>query len=247
MLTAPLAPDPRRGLDVNVHGVLNTLDAAGFCGVRKVVLASSIAVYGDAVVDGADESTGFQHRTGAPRRTLDALSKLIGETLGELYAHRYGLGFAALRIPSVYDERQHERGVNALHILDAYRSVRAGRAPVLHGAGQDAHDFVYVGDVARPLRTGPGTSTRSPSRWEGPRRASRDGRAGCRGSGAPARHPAGRPRLGRRRCRGDRIVINHMSGTVEVTARGDHRGSSAVGMIRTARRNMRGHVEAVLR
>ncbi len=57
--------------------------------------------------------------------------------------------YIALRYSTVYGERQHHRGVNALHIIESYERIKAGERPVIAGDGSEAHDYVYVGDVAR--------------------------------------------------------------------------------------------------
>jgi UDP-glucose 4-epimerase len=80
---------------------------------------------------------------------LYASSKIIGENLLRLYKQRYGLDYIALRYSTVYGERQHHRGVNALHIIESYERIKAGEQPVIAGDGSEAHDYVYVGDVAR--------------------------------------------------------------------------------------------------
>jgi UDP-glucose 4-epimerase len=66
-----------------------------------------------------------------------------------LYQQRYGLGTVALRYATVYGERQHHRGVNALHIIASYERIKAGQPPILPGDGSEGHDYIYVGDVAR--------------------------------------------------------------------------------------------------
>src|SRR5689334_5242273 len=55
----------------------------------------------------------------------------------------------ALRYATVYGERQHHRGVNALHIIASYERIKAGQPPILPGDGREGHDYIYVGDVAR--------------------------------------------------------------------------------------------------
>ncbi len=148
-LTVALARDPRLGLDVNITGTLNTFEAARIAGVKKVVTASSIAVYGSAVGGQSTESTGFASMGVAPPRALYALSKLAGEQLGWMYHREHGLGFAAMRYGSVYGERQHDRGVNVLSIIHAYQAIRQGQAPQLGANADSGHDLVYVGDAAR--------------------------------------------------------------------------------------------------
>ena len=147
-LVIPLAKNPRLGLRVNVEGMVNTLDAARQCGVEKVVLASSISVYGDSITGVVTEATPFGSTSLSPAFAIYALSKLIGEQLGCLYASGEGPEFSAVRFATVYGERQHDRGLNALQMIKAYESIKAGRAPVIMGSGEDGHDFIYVGDAA---------------------------------------------------------------------------------------------------
>ena len=135
------------GLDVNITGVRNTLDAARLSGVKKVVLASSIAVYGSET-ELHEVSTPLAHAGQSPPFVLYAASKLIGENLGRLYAGRYDLAFNAVRFATVYGERQHARGINALHSLDSYRKLRAGEAPVIIGDGSEVHDYIHAEDAA---------------------------------------------------------------------------------------------------
>ena len=65
-----------------------------------------------------------------------------------MYAGRYGLEFNAVRFSTVYGERQHARGVNALHILDSFQKLLAGEAPVIIGDGTEVHDYIHAEDAA---------------------------------------------------------------------------------------------------
>lgn len=148
LLTSPLSADPRKGLEVNILGLQNHLDAARFAGVRKVVLASSIAVYGNDIDGLVDESRGWGGEGISPAFAMYGLTKRIGEQLGRYYATAYGLDFTAARYSTVYGERQHDRGVNTLVIPRTIENVRDGRRPELVAGGHDAHDFIHVRDVA---------------------------------------------------------------------------------------------------
>jgi UDP-glucose 4-epimerase len=148
-LTLPLTQNPQLALDVNVRGMINVLDACRFRGVKKIVFSSSVAVFGDPASDTVDEATGFGWQTVGPGLALYASTKIIGESLCKLYQQRYGIEYIALRYSTVYGERQHHRGLNALWIIETYEKVKAGIAPVLPGDGSEVHDYIYVGDVAR--------------------------------------------------------------------------------------------------
>lgn len=148
-LTLPLSQNPGLGLDVNVRGMFNIVEACRYQGVKKVVFSSSVATFGDPEADAVDETTPFRWHTTPPALALYASSKIIGENLLRLYQQRYGLHYVALRYSTVYGERQHHRGVNALHIIESYDRIKQGERPVIPGDGTEAHDYVYVGDVAR--------------------------------------------------------------------------------------------------
>jgi UDP-glucose 4-epimerase len=148
-LTLPLSQNPGLGLDVNVRGMFNIVEACRFHTVKKVVFSSSVATFGDPEVESIDETTPFRWHTAPPALALYASSKIIGENLLRLYHQRHGLDYVALRYSTVYGERQHHRGVNALHIIDSYERIKRGEPPVISGDGTEAHDYIYVGDVAR--------------------------------------------------------------------------------------------------
>ena len=148
-LTLPLSQNPGLGLEVNVQGMFNIVEACRHKGVKKVVFSSSVAPFGDPQSDGVDETAPFRWHTAPPALALYASSKIIGENLLRLYKQRHGLDYVALRYSTVYGERQHHRGVNALHIIESYERIKRGEPPVIPGDGTEAHDYVYVGDVAR--------------------------------------------------------------------------------------------------
>jgi UDP-glucose 4-epimerase len=147
-LTLPFSENPAAGADVNVTGMINTLEAARLSGPRRIVFASSVAVYGSDVDGVIDESRAFRASGISAASAAYGASKLMGESLGRLYAERYGVDFWALRFSTVYGERQHARGINALYILEAMQAAAAGRRVVVRGSGHEAHDYLYAGDAA---------------------------------------------------------------------------------------------------
>ncbi len=148
-LTLPLAQNPQLGLSVNVQGQINVLEACRYRGVKRVVLSSSIATYGDPHADLIDETNPFEWQTLSPAGVLYGASKIIGENLLRLYHQKHGLGTVSLRYSSVYGERQHYRGVNALYIIETYDKILKGERPAIPDDGSEVHDYVHAGDVAR--------------------------------------------------------------------------------------------------
>ena len=84
--------DPLATNETNITGTLNVLIAARDNGVRKVVFASSCAVYGDAPTLLQKEDT--------PPNPISpyALTKLVGEYYCHLFRQIYGLSTVCLRL-----------------------------------------------------------------------------------------------------------------------------------------------------
>ncbi|MGI5492344.1 NAD-dependent epimerase/dehydratase family protein [Microtetraspora malaysiensis] len=132
--------DPLHDARVNVEGTLNVLEAARRSGARKVVYASSVAVYGRpaAIPVPGDAPT--------DPRSPYAASKLSGEVYLSAYSALHGLEYTALVLSNVYGPRQSpegEAGVVAI-FTDA---LLAGRPTVLYGDGSQTRDYVFVEDV----------------------------------------------------------------------------------------------------
>ncbi|WP_160121762.1 NAD-dependent epimerase/dehydratase family protein [Rhodovarius lipocyclicus] len=151
LMTLNMDRDAWTGLDVNIRGVQNGLEAARVNGVKKFVFASSNAVYGygPGIKGELVEGTPFHSAGAPPAAILYGATKIIGEQLCRDYYRKHGLDYVVLRYSTVYGERQHYRAANALYIIETYDAVRAGRPPKVFGDGSETKHFVYVGDLAR--------------------------------------------------------------------------------------------------
>jgi len=148
-LTLPLSQNPALGLSVNVQGQVNVLEACRYRGVKRVIFASSTAVYGEPLPGVMTEDTPFNFAPFSPAAALYSATKLIGENLLRLYHQKHGIQTASLRFATVYGERQHYRGVNALYIMENYDRIKKGERPLIPDDGLEVHDFIHVSDVAR--------------------------------------------------------------------------------------------------
>lgn len=148
-LTLPLAQNPGLGLAVNVQGQSNVLEVCRYRGVKRIIFSSSTAVYGEPVPGVMDETTAANLAAFQPAAALYSASKLIGEHLCRLYDQKHGISSLSLRYATVYGERQHYRGVNALYIMENYDRIRRGERPVIPDDGNEVHDYIHVSDVAR--------------------------------------------------------------------------------------------------
>ena len=153
-MTLSMDRDPWAGLDVNIRGVQNALEACRANKVRKAVFASSNAVYGYGpnLMGDLAESTPFHSVGVPPAAVLYGASKIIGEALCRDYRRRFGLDYVVLRYCTVYGERQHYRATNALYIIETLDKVKRGERPQVLGDGSETKHFVYVGDLARANR-----------------------------------------------------------------------------------------------
>lgn len=125
----------------NVLGTLEVLEAARAAGVRRLVLASSSAVYGDSLEPAQREDQ--------PPRPLSpyALQKFTAEQYGRLFHRLYGLETVALRFFNVFGPRQAADSPYSGVIARFCRCFLAGEPPRIFGDGRQSRDFVYVTDV----------------------------------------------------------------------------------------------------
>jgi UDP-N-acetylglucosamine 4-epimerase len=135
--------DPATSHDVNVTGFLNVLDAARGAGVRRVVYASSSAVYGDH--PGLPK---VEDATGRPLSPY-AATKAADELYAHAYANAYGLETIGLRYFNVFGPRQDPQGAYAAVIPLWFAGLFGGPAPFLNGDGLTSRDFSYVANVGQ--------------------------------------------------------------------------------------------------
>jgi UDP-glucose 4-epimerase len=81
-------------------------------------------------------------------------TKIAGEQMCRALHHRYRktekhFDYVGLRYMNVYGPRQDYRGAYVAVIMKILDRLDAGLAPICHGDGSQAFDFVYVGDCAR--------------------------------------------------------------------------------------------------
>jgi UDP-glucose 4-epimerase len=134
--------DPKLCLEVNGQGTLNVFTSAVKCGLKRLVYASSSAVYGDLPSP--------QTETDAPRpNTPYAAIKLLGEHLGLFYSQTASLTTVSLRYFNVYGPRQSADGADAGVVPIFVKAVSEGRSPIVYGNGLQTRDFIHVRDVVR--------------------------------------------------------------------------------------------------
>jgi UDP-glucose 4-epimerase len=148
-MATSIGQDPWAGLDVNIRGLQNALEACRYQAVKKIVISSSAGVYGALHDEPTDEESPLRWHALPPGRVLYGASKIAGEGLARLYHQRHGIDFVALRYTAVYGERQHGRALVGGHMAETCRRLRRGEPPIVEGDGRQEQDYIYAGDVAR--------------------------------------------------------------------------------------------------
>ena len=138
--------DPYYDADENLMGTVNILEAARHSGVKRVVFASTAAVYGNV-----DQSRlPLQEDTPLLPLSFYGFTKMAVEHYLNLYQRNYGLSYVVLRFANVYGERQGDTGEGGVISIFAKRIAR-GQGITIFGDGEQTRDFIYAGDVARGI------------------------------------------------------------------------------------------------
>jgi len=134
--------EPTYDAQVNILGLLNTLELAATAGVQRFVFASSGGVlYGN--VDSPVPETW-------PANPISpyGISKWVGERYLQFFSAEHGMPTVALRYANVYGPRQNPHGEAGVVAIFCQRML-AGQTVTINGDGRYIRDYVFVEDVAR--------------------------------------------------------------------------------------------------
>lgn len=132
----------RKEINSNCLGTLNAFESALNSGIKKIVFASSMAVYGHPKYLPVDE----QHPLTA--NSPYGLSKIRGEQYCRIFEEEYGIKTVSLRYFNTYGVKQTPSqyvGVTTIFITN----VLKGKPMIIFGDGSQTRDFVWVEDVAQ--------------------------------------------------------------------------------------------------
>jgi len=137
-----VSADPVHAVRLNVEGTGRVLDAAKRGRCRRVVLASTVWIYGATAGIGerTEESLFDVGRAGH----LYVSTKLAAELLMHSYQEMYDQEFTILRYGVPYGPRMRE----ALVIARFVRAAQSGEPIMIAGTGEQQRNFVYVEDLA---------------------------------------------------------------------------------------------------
>ena len=143
-VSGPLSIDePEKCFAINVNGTVRLLEEAIKTGVKRVVLASSAAVYGD------NPAVPLSENVGLDPKTPYATSKAVGELYTRLYSDLLGLEVVALRYFNVFGPRQNPDSDYAAVIPIFVKNILDKEQPTIFGDGHQTRDFIYIDDVVR--------------------------------------------------------------------------------------------------
>ena len=145
MLTAGCDRDPPTGMTINVGGSFHVLDAARACGLRRVVLASTIGVYGRGLPQPINETMATE-----PDGWY-GYTKGCAEEMGLLHARRHGLDFRAARMAAVTGPFRQAAGSASLFTSLIPEKAARGEPYAVEVSEDSAYPVVYLDDAVTAL------------------------------------------------------------------------------------------------
>lgn len=138
---------PREYNIINVGGTVSVMEAMRDVGVRRVILISSGAIYGDQgqqpLVEDAPPNP----------KSPYAVSKLAAEHYVHTIGALWGIETVALRVFNAYGPGQPLAAAHPAVVPHFLRQVAHGGSVVIHGKGEQTRDFVYLDDVVEAMIT----------------------------------------------------------------------------------------------
>ncbi|MBX3009319.1 MAG: SDR family oxidoreductase [Melioribacteraceae bacterium] len=134
---------PYECIEINLIGLLNVLEASRKFGVKKIVLSSSAAVYGEN-----PESPKTTKTLPAPKSPY-GITKLDGEYYLNMYKELYGLGAVSLRYFNVFGPRQDPKSQYAAAVPIFITKALKDDPITIYGDGEQTRDFIFVKDVVQ--------------------------------------------------------------------------------------------------
>lgn len=136
---------PKEYNTTNVSGTVAIMEAMRDAGVKRVVLASSGAIYGSQTGQAVEEDL-------LPNPTSPyAVSKLAAENYVHTIGQLWHIETVSLRIFNAYGPRQPLPPTHAPVIPAFLQQVLGKGSVIIHGDGNQVRDFIYVDDVVKAL------------------------------------------------------------------------------------------------
>jgi UDP-glucose 4-epimerase len=134
--------EPQIDAEVNIKGTLNVLEACTEAKVKKLIFASTSAVYGNLQKDKISEEDI------ATPISYYGLSKYTAEAYIRIFSQIHSLPYTILRYGNVYGPRQTAKGEGGV-VAVFLDYLKNGLRLNIHGDGEQTRDFIYVKDVVQ--------------------------------------------------------------------------------------------------
>ncbi len=142
---APL-PDcqlsPQEAADVNLTGFINILENARIYGAKKIIQASTNAIYENA------DSFPVKEDSFALPSLIYPNTKYAAERFAQSYCDAYGMSVTCLRFSNVYGPHTDCLRKQPPFMAYMIRELYYDRVPVFHSTGEQRRDYIYVDDLA---------------------------------------------------------------------------------------------------
>lgn len=136
---------PRQYNTVNVGGTVSVMEAMRDVGVKRVVLISSGAVYGD------QQSQPLRENASPDPRSPYAVSKLAAEHYVHTIGTLWGIETVSLRVFNAYGPEQSLPSEHPPVVPHFLRLAVRGGTMIIHGKGEQSRDFVFLDDVVEAM------------------------------------------------------------------------------------------------
>ena len=132
--------NPMLDCDINLMGLINLLNVSVKLDIKKFLMPSSAAVYGNLITLPLNETM-----TGNPS-SFYGLTKLTAEHYLRIYHESYGLQYICYRYSNVFGPRQGNGGEGGVISIFS-KAISQDDSIVIYGDGEQTRDFIYVDDV----------------------------------------------------------------------------------------------------
>lgn len=138
--------NPQLAYRVNLNGLINILEVARQNKVKKVIMPSSIAVFGP---DAPKINT--PNKTPLNPTTMYGVTKVAGEKLLQYYFIKYGIDTRSLRYPGIISSETAPGGGTTDYAVDLYVQAVAGKPYACYIAEETPLPFMYMPDAIKAI------------------------------------------------------------------------------------------------
>lgn len=141
---APLSDcqsNPCEAIDVNLNGFVNILESARKYGVKKIIQASTNAIYENETIFPTSENK-FEKPT-----LIYPNTKYCAERFAQSFCDTYGMSVTCLRFANVYGPHIDCLRKQPPFVAYMIKELFFNRTPVFHSNGEQRRDYIYVDDL----------------------------------------------------------------------------------------------------